>query len=513
MIKGKIKASMKISSFAVSLLLMMTFGVTSAVAQEDLRLVRGDCTPARQASSELHKDNLPVFLSAVNKNWDATKVYRQLVVLFEYSDLSFAEGRDRDFYDRLFNNFDTSLFEGRSRSGIGSVADYFRDQSGGLLNLQFDVFGPYQVDAVARPTQSRDHKSSAIRAAMEKMIEANPGYDFSPYDWDGDGRVNQVVFICAGPTGNVTQGGVSYVGYLHPNTSTFSTITAPDGKMISNYSASAECWPTSSRTNCGIGTICHEFSHSLGLPDIYSTGSSEDSFLDTWDLMDGGPVVNYGWLPPNYTPLEKELLGWADYEELSEAETVTDLAPGKSYVIKKTDSDFYLLECRQQSKWDLGLPGKGLLIYHVLYDASSWSNNKVNSSTKRFTLVHADGMDYKAWLDYLDTSGLATWANTMGSNMMNSRLLSTSSFPYGDVQSFTDVAEKPVTNIKLSDDGLVSFDFKGGVPSAISTIDVDKMTAGSLVYDLSGRVVGNMQKGRIYIVRRSDGRMCKIVAD
>jgi hypothetical protein len=43
--------------------------------------------------------------------------------------------------------------------------------------------------------------------------------------------------------------------------------------------------------------------------------------------MDGGNFTNYGFCPPNYTALEKYLLGWVEFTDLTEATTVTDLKP------------------------------------------------------------------------------------------------------------------------------------------------------------------------------------------
>ena len=158
--------------------------------------------------------------------------------------------------------------------------------------------------------------------ATNLFIEEHPEIDFSQYDWNGNGRVNQVIFIYAGLTGNITS--TACYGHIWPNTSSFPTITTPDGKKISNFTASGELWPYN--RSFGIGTICHEFSHSLGLPDIYPTSKNGGySICDEWDLMDGGNFTNYGWCPPNYTPLEKMLLGWLTPVELTEPTSITDL--------------------------------------------------------------------------------------------------------------------------------------------------------------------------------------------
>ena len=338
------------------------------------------------------------------------------------------------------------------------------------------------------------------------MIDATPDINWKQYDWNGDGYVNQIIYVYACYSGNTGQ--TSY-GYIWPNTSTFSAITAPDGTKIRDYSSSGERWPTSSVILCGLGTICHEFTHSLGLPDLYRTDISDNVILDMWDLMDGGNFTNYGFCPPNYTPMEKILLGWKEPEELTEPTTVQGLEYGKVYKISNTENDYYLLENRPQKGWDEGVPGKGLCVYHVIWNAEKWRSNKVNNGdVQGYTLVHADGLDYYQWLELL--GGKTKFANT---GMMNCLALSTTPFPYlppedDAVTSFELVEDKPVTNIQLDSDGKISFDFKGGATGIRS---VNTLLSPYTYYDLQGCGVENPVRGQLYIVRRADGSMCKSI--
>jgi hypothetical protein len=224
----------------------------------------------------------------------------------------------------------------------------------------------------------------------------------------------------------------------------------------------------------------------LGLPDIYPTaGNAGYSVCDEWDLMDGGNFTNYGWCPPNFTPVEKWMMGWLSFTDLDEPTSITDLKPvaegGEAYRIKHSENEWLILENRQQRGWDVGAPGKGLVIYHVCYDKSVWNSNTVNNnaSMRRFELIHADNMDYDAWRAYLDANKLGTYVNK---KYMNSRLLSTSPYPWtvdsiGFINdSLTDnsvpapkmnyvneqgerLLRKAITNISMSEDGLISFDF------------------------------------------------------
>ena len=501
----------------IAILLIAFLPLCLSAQEEEFEVLQGDCLPTglpqhsyANSSPLLSSRRLP----AINDQWDATRVYKQAVILIEFDELTdetsddtkFSKENPAEYYDRLFNEPGFS-----ERHSKGCIADYYREQSGGLLNLSFDVYGPITVHQKAQPydepdARTRNYGRESFVEATKKVIDATPDINWKQYDWNGDGYVNQIIYVYACYSGNTGQ--TSY-GYIWPNTSTFSAITAPDGTKIRDYSSSGERWPTSSVILCGLGTICHEFTHSLGLPDLYRTDISDNVILDMWDLMDGGNFTNYGFCPPNYTPMEKILLGWKEPEELTEPTTVQGLEYGKVYKISNTENDYYLLENRPQKGWDEGVPGKGLCVYHVIWNAEKWRSNKVNNGdVQGYTLVHADGLDYYQWLELL--GGKTKFANT---GMMNCLALSTTPFPYlppedDAVTSFELVEDKPVTNIQLDSDGKISFDFKGGATGIRS---VNTLLSPYTYYDLQGCGVENPVRGQLYIVRRADGSMCKSI--
>lgn len=508
-------------------LALLTLSPLALLAQGD-RMLRGGCTPNIETDeAALARGVRPMRLPSINNNWDPNRIYRQLVVLVSYSDTDFSTEDPKQRYNDMFN---TPGFH--QRSGVGCVAEYFQAQSNGILNLQFDVFGPYKVSTKAQPytnptSSVRNYQSEAMKEATRLMLQEQADMDFSPYDWNGNGSVNQVIYIHAGYTGNSS----GTYGYIWPSTSSFSSITTPDNLTISNYTASAELWPN--KSSCGIGTIIHEFSHSLGLPDIYPTNSNAGySVVDEWDMMDGGNYTNYGWCPPNYTPTEKMLMGWLEPIELTEPATITDMKPsaegGPVYLIRHSSSEWLLLENRQQKGWDFGIPGKGLVIYHVNYDKSVWSGNTVNNSPnkRRFELVHADNLDYDAWDNLIVNT--SSWAN---SGRLNNKHLSTSPYPWStDSTVFVNDAltdssvpaakmnypnlegsymlSKPITNIRMDDDGLISFDFLGGTTAIRDIRNAQQRTTA--VYDLNGRRINSFTRPRICLIRREDGTMQKV---
>jgi hypothetical protein len=156
-----------------------------------------------------------------------------------------------------------------------------------------------------------------------------------------------------------------------------------------------------------------------------------------------------------------------------------------------------------------------------------------NANARRFELVHADNMDYDAWNDYLVANNLGTYIN---SKRMNSRLLSSSPYPWTiDIDSTTFVNDsltensvpapkmnnvneqgdsllrKSITNIRVSEDGLISFDFMGGdsIPDAIVTTQTSGRKQDAGIYDLRGRRLKTMQGKGVFIRRNEDGTMRK----
>ena len=402
------------------------------------------------------------------QDWDPERIYRQAVVLISFSDVDFSMPDPAAYYQRLFNEHGYN--EGY---GPGCVADYYRDQSGGRFNLQFDIYGPIKVSVKARPTnKDNNYGDDAMTEAMKKLKDLTD-VDFSVYDWDEDGEVDQMVFVAAGFCGNQVS------GYIWPNTS-YASMKAPGGLYVRMNSISCELWRDASL--CGIGTICHEFAHCLSLPDIYPTGSFYFSVVDEWDLMDGGNYTNKGWCPPNFSAVEKMHLGWGDPVELTDATTLEDMKAvsegGEAYILRNSgnDNEFYILENRRHTKWDYGIPGEGLLIFHVDYDRDVWSSNSVNSNPShyRYDLFHADRRDYLDWDP--DNDG-KDWSKYTEPDWMHNRYLSTSAYPYDDGQEVNDrltddsdpaatlfhanadglyLMSRPITDIRKSSDGTIS---------------------------------------------------------
>ena len=543
--KNRDKSNGKWPVWVKVLTILITYHFSLITSTAQIRALRYDCmeaapsnlpqlgeaTAAENGTATLSlsggQAKAPRRLPALKTQWDPERIYPVCVVLMSFSDCDFQGDDPQDHYNRIFN--EEGYNEGR---GPGCVADYFVRQSEGWFHPRFDVYGPVKVSSKSNSHSSSSKKYGAadFRTALQTLADSL-SLDFSPYDWDADGKAEHVVFVWAGYGGNEkeTQG----KGYIWPNTSSFSSLTIGN-TVASNYSASAELW--SNDRSCGIGTICHEFSHMLGLPDLYptSTTATEYSVVDEWDLMDGGNFINNGWCPCNYSAYEKHLLGWLQLEELTEDTAISNLQPvsegGKAYLIRHTDREFLVIENRQWTGWDLRTPGRGLLIAHV--DDMASAGNSVNNDAQhhRYDYFHADNLSYDQWdvivtRDSLGRTGghspyLSGTAYPCMNDSVNNHELTLQSVPAStmfnaNAEGSTELA-LPITNIRLVDDdelgGVVSFNVGQSFYSSIAASERTYSPSAEGVYNLRGQRVGSndMRHGQIYLVRKTNGTITKL---
>ncbi len=431
-----------------------------------------------------------------------------LVILANYKDLELKHTRTD--YDDYFNKV------GYSANGCsGSVHDYFLSQSYGQFSLDFDVMGPVTLskgyayyganDAYGNDMYAAEMVAEAVRLAVQ-------GIDLSPYDWDGDGYVDQVYVVYAGYGEH--NGDKLLANTIWPHEFELSSAALSGdgpgeltfgGIKIDTYACSCELRGSSGSTMDGIGTACHEFSHCLCLPDMYDTSSSGTAFgMDVWDLMDYGSYSgqsNCGETPAPFTSYERMYCGWLTPLVLEQGTSVTGMPALASkpvaYLIRNANPSFpgeyYLLENRQQEGWDEYAPAHGLLILHVDFDSKAWKYNKVNNSAshQRMTIIPADNR-----LSTLSTSG-DTWPGISGNTALTDTSLPAARL-YHSNSDGRKYMGRPIENI-TERDGLISFTFNGGDPQTGIRLPQAGTERSADAYDLQGRKVVNKPAQGIYI--------------
>ena len=413
----------------------------------------------------------------------AGKVYegkkKGLIILVEYTDVKFEDGHDAALYTRIANEkgFNDGDF-------VGSVSDYFLAQSGGRFELDFDVVGPVQLENkqsyYGGNNSNGDDKNPELMV-VEGCKAVDDIVNFADYDWDGDGEVDQVFILYAG-LGEANGGDEDTVWPHEWQLSESRQAFKLDGVTIDTYACSSELtgydfdwFGNAIETGIdGIGTICHEFSHCLGFPDMYDTGYRYFG-MGPWDLMDSGSYNGDGFCPAGYTSYEKMVAGWLTPIELTDPMDVEALQPlcdgGDAYIVynKGHKEEFYLFENRQMKGWDSELPGEGLLVLHIDYDEDVWYNNEVNNASRqRCTIIPADNdlaMINYGGSYYVDDESLPGDPYPYEGNNTLSNTSKPKASTYNKNEDGKLLMNISVTDITQNADGTISFSFAEAAPT------------------------------------------------
>ncbi len=367
--------------------------------------------------------------------------FRGLIILVEFNDCSFKRSDVSTFFGNMVNKTGYTGYTNEDGSTnaygtfTGSVRDYFYDNSQGQFSPQFDIYGPVKVDySVNDPNQTKNAQT-IVRAAIQAAY-TNYGIDFSKYDVNNDKVVDMFYMIFAGTGSNVGGG-----QHIWPHASSISTRLG--GYTLSRYACSTELYYESPLIFDGIGTICHEFSHVLGLPDLYDTdyeenGSSHDPGV--WDIMAGGSYLNYSRTPCGYSAYDRYAAGFMTPTVVTAgSQSLKSIDNNVAYRLNTNGKkEFYLLENRQLKGWDAYLPGHGLIIARV--DSTSsvyWLNNKVNAYTSRncYELLRAGGSTSGA-VDsdpFPGTKGVTIVSNTTTPGLISPYLKNTAEYAINDI--------------------------------------------------------------------------------
>lgn len=313
---------------------------------------------------------------------------RALVLLVQFNDRQFSRSDINAVFTDLFNMENYPGVPDQSNPGniidpyCGSIHDYFSDNSMGLINLQFDVAGPFTIDY----SQTDAHgTSNADKMVKDAVTIADKTVDFSLYDNYGYG-VDYLFVVFAGHGSNTTSNNsdliwphMSYIG-----------MTVDGGESyIETYACTAELRGKESTNKLlGIGSVCHELSHTFGLLDEYDTDYSGSGGQSTtpgvWSLMDSGCYLDDERTPTGYSLFERYWLDLATPKPLTadSSYTLGNLAETNTgYILTPGYYDeFFLFENRRRTKWDKFLPGEGMLAYHVdMTDMYVWYYNEANT--------------------------------------------------------------------------------------------------------------------------------------
>ena len=409
------------------------------------------------------------------------------VLLVQFKDTKFFYTKE-DFNNIL--NTKDFVYENPIANSIGSARDYFIAQSDGKFRPNFLVTDIVTLDNNmayygGNNTGGDDKKATyMVKEGIKKADAA--GFDFSVCDNNGDGEVEFVYCIYAGYSESYGADENTVWPHQWQLSAQSGTITV-DGVKCDTYACSGELVYNEAyedrigKTMAGIGLICHEFSHCLGLHDIYDiTYESGNWGMDYWDVMDQGNYAAEGYVPVGYSAYQRDFCGWRELVEINtkgsySMQPLTKGGVGYKVVNDANKNEYYILENRKQEGWDKYLFGSGMLVIHVDYLKSAWDNNTINVTKNhpRYTLIPADN-ELAVYGEVTNAEFTASlkgdvWPGTSG----NTELTNTS-IPAAKVYA-GGYMNKPITNIQYEND-VISFKFMYGynvtVPNILDATDV-----------------------------------------
>lgn len=463
------------------------------------------------------------------------------VILVEFSDVEFSVENPKATFDKYLNG--KELFNKETDPEMGqnyaSVAKYFKDMSFGKFEPEFEVYGPVNLGkplATYGAGYSSQEKMGLL--LTDACTAVDNEVDFTQYDSNDDGNIDLIYIIYAGFSQSIAGNSTDCI---HPKSGYLSLAKSFDGMDVKRYGVNNELNGTPADQADGpiingIGLFCHEFSHCMGLPDLYpKSGSIAEACInqnmDYWSLMDAGEYTGNGYRPTAYTAWERERLGWMEIGTLtgpSNVELKSLDEGGTAFRIyndkDETGHEYYIVENVQNNGWNKKLFGNGLMVTHVDYLSSQFSLGgcKVNNTEghPRMHVMAADGMfvpeyflgstiedSYITFLKEHNADLVAKYggqvftiedykaeaAGDLFPGTSNATSLTDDSQPMKAWTYNGETMGKPITDITNdTEKGIVSFKFMGGGEpvDGINEVTVNK-TTDSRVYSISGTYMGN----------------------
>lgn len=334
-----------------------------------------------------------------------------LVILVQFADTKFSTvGSDaHQFFNNMLNEPGFTYSNGAN----GSARDFYLNSSNGRFQPQFDVIGPVTLPEKysyygANQGSSVDNPARLEQFVREACTLADPLVDFSQYDHNQDGYIDNIYFFYAGKgeadsgDGNAIWPHSAYYSDMAKDAGLSETSLKLDGIEVGNYTCSNEINGTLITPQpAGIGTFVHEFGHVLGLADHYDVIYGMTTFAPgSFDTMAQASYNNNGNTPAAFSAYERACLGWLDLTVLKNGVDSLNVLPdlndsNKAYVVPvggTNDEEYFIMENRQKKGWDAFIPGHGMLLWHIDYDAKAWEKNELNitGTHQRVDIVEAD---------------------------------------------------------------------------------------------------------------------------
>lgn len=422
-------------------------GVKLRAVQDDIAILRAETPVVKFTAPERPMSRMAALeTSGPDKGrtvYPSVGNVRSCVILMEFPDRPYSMADPKAYYERFCNEEGFSDYD-----ALGSVRDYYKKASNGKFVPQFDIYGPVKLSHPAAwyttiadddPIwkEMTDWEKSAAKsskqprfgyALQEAMETLAPEVDFSQYDYDENGEIDNIFFFYSGPgqadshqATDIWPHQSDYRAYVegYAQYSLGNVFKLP--RQIYN-GVEFTCYATSCELNSnstipedkrpwvdGIGAFCHEFGHVLGLPDLYDVNYAGCKTPGKYSVMDQGSYNRLSTSPPTFSGYEQWLCRWIEY---------TDAEDGNGYTLNPLTADdrncvrvrlqrpggtanyyseYFLFESRANDIWDSELPEQGVLIWRINYKPNEWKSNRVNSGSTPYVEVIESSKRTTAW--------------------------------------------------------------------------------------------------------------------
>ncbi len=360
-----------------------------------------------------------------------TGTQKVLVLLAQFSDRAPVGSTPEQWKDTFFGT-GNSLKNYYSEASYNQFTFVPAEESYGTAND--GVVGWLNL-GYPHPNTAGDVDARNQQIVKDAIIAADPYVNFAPFDTNGDGYISanelHILVIVAGyetayggAEGACSPGIWAHSWALGESDGINPPVTAPtaDGKIIQDashgggYTQLGE-WHCSNYDNPGhratMGTVAHELGHDIGWPDLYDTSGVSEG-VGEWSVMGSGnwlsaPGGYVGSSPAHPDAFLKWYQGWITPTQVigtqNNVPVVQAESPGATFVQllnnpggvdwrfgqQSGSGEYFLMENREKTGFDAGLPGCGLLIWHI--DESVTYSNAANAGTAHplVDLMEADG--------------------------------------------------------------------------------------------------------------------------
>jgi len=340
-----------------------------------------------------------------------------LVVLMEYSDVKWSIPDPATTMNEMLNG-DSYDYMGTP----GSLRQYYIDNSNGKFSPTFDIVGPVTLPETSAYYTDNSKYGKIKEAVTTAARMVDDQVDFSKYDIDGDGNIDNIIFWYAG----YGQADTADPTCIWPhNSSAFGSELVLDGKTFGPYCCFNELnggvhYQNKDGVLAGLGLPIHEFGHVMGFPDLYDPAYQVMTTPGVWSIFDSGCYCGDSYVPVYLSAYERWVFRWIEFDNIEETghyeigslhnfgQPLRLQVNGSSGTVYL--NEYFVFETRDCQKWDSKLPLGGMLIWHIDYDRSIFTSNRVNSSASRNRchLISADGSGNYT-LGNLSQSNFAAW--------------------------------------------------------------------------------------------------------